>query len=125
MKRRQWDSKTKTKIVLEGLGGRPVGELCTAHEISQTQYYKWRERFLAGAHQAFETEGVIPCDPFLQSGITTTRATISGPPQRRQGLIIHHPRNSHHQYGSTNKDSSNRRRALGHDGGHRGRAPRR
>jgi transposase-like protein len=28
MKRRRWDSKTKTKIVLEGLSGRPVSEIC-------------------------------------------------------------------------------------------------
>jgi len=26
MKRRRWDSKTKTKIVLEGLSGRPVSD---------------------------------------------------------------------------------------------------
>jgi hypothetical protein len=27
MKRRRWDSKTKTKIVLEDLSGRPVSEI--------------------------------------------------------------------------------------------------
>jgi transposase-like protein len=56
MKRRTWDSKTKAKIVLEGLGGRPVAELCNAYEVSQTQYYKWRDQFLTTAHQAFENE---------------------------------------------------------------------
>ena len=55
MKRRKWDSRTKAKIVIEGLGGRPVAELCNAWQISQTQYYKWREAFVAGAAQAFET----------------------------------------------------------------------
>ncbi len=28
MKRRRWDSNTKTKIVLECLSGRPVSEIC-------------------------------------------------------------------------------------------------
>ncbi len=56
MPRRKWDSQTKAKVVLEGLGGRPAAELCNAWQISQTQYYKWREQFLAGAHQAFEVK---------------------------------------------------------------------
>ncbi len=55
MTRRKWDSQTKAKVVLEGLGGRPVAELCNAWQISQTQYYKWREAFLVGAHRAFDT----------------------------------------------------------------------
>ena len=54
MKRRRWDSKTKAKIVLEGLSGRPVSELCNEYQISQNQYYQWRDRFLAEAHRAFE-----------------------------------------------------------------------
>jgi transposase-like protein len=54
MKRRQWDSKTKAKIVLEGLSGKPVSELCTQYQISQTQYYQWRDKFLAESHRAFE-----------------------------------------------------------------------
>jgi hypothetical protein len=32
------DSKTKTKIVLEGLSGRPVSEICSPYGIHQTQY---------------------------------------------------------------------------------------
>lgn len=28
MKRRRWDSKIKAKIILEGLSGRPVSEIC-------------------------------------------------------------------------------------------------
>ena len=54
MKRRQWDSKSKAKIVLEGLLGKPVSEVCTQYQISQNQYYQWRDRFLAEAHRAFE-----------------------------------------------------------------------
>lgn len=54
MKRRQWDSKTKAKIVLEGLSGKPVSELCNQYQISQNQYYQWRDKFLSEAHRAFE-----------------------------------------------------------------------
>ena len=54
MKRRQWDSKTKAKIVLEGLSGKTVSELCNEHQISQNQYYQWRDKFLAESHRAFE-----------------------------------------------------------------------
>lgn len=54
MKRRQWDARTKAKIVLEGLSGKAVSELCTEYQISQNQYYLWRDKFLAEAHRAFE-----------------------------------------------------------------------
>ncbi len=56
MKRRRWDSKTKTKIVLEGLSGRPVSEICNAYEIHQNQYYNWRDKFLSEAHRAFDSK---------------------------------------------------------------------
>ena len=56
MKRRKWDSGAKTKIVLEGLSGRSVSEICSEYEIGQTQYYRWRAQFLSSAHRAFDSE---------------------------------------------------------------------
>jgi len=53
MKRRKWDPKTKSTIVLQGLRGRPVGEICVEHQISQAQYYQWRDQLLANMHQVF------------------------------------------------------------------------
>lgn len=53
MKRRKWDDKTKAQVVIEGLKGRPVGELCNEYQVSQTQYYKWRDQFLSNAPKAF------------------------------------------------------------------------
>lgn len=53
MKRNKWDSKTKWLIVLEGLKGRPVAELCIEHNLSQSQYYKWRDQFLSEGHKIF------------------------------------------------------------------------
>ena len=56
MKRRRWDSKTNTKIVLEGLSGRPVSEICNDYGIHQNQYYIWRDKFLSEAYKAFESK---------------------------------------------------------------------
>jgi len=53
MERRKWDPKTKSMIVLQGLKGRPVSELCSEHQISQAQYYQWRDQFLANMYQVF------------------------------------------------------------------------
>ena len=56
MNRRQWKAETKALIVLEGLKGRPVGELCHTHQISQAQYYQWRDQFFSNARGGFETQ---------------------------------------------------------------------
>ena len=56
MKRRQWDSKMKARVVLEGLSGRSLSEICSEYGIGQTQYYRWRDQFLSKAHQAFDSE---------------------------------------------------------------------
>jgi transposase-like protein len=56
MKRRRWKPEQKALIVLEGLKGRQVAELCNEHQISQAQYYQWRDQFLSNASRAFETK---------------------------------------------------------------------
>jgi transposase-like protein len=60
MRRRKWDAKTKAMIVLEGLKGKPVAEVCTEHQISQAQYDQWRDQFLAHAPKAFEVHAQSP-----------------------------------------------------------------
>ena len=54
MKRSRWDAKSKAMIVLEGLKGKPVVDICREYQISQAHYYRWRDRFLANMHRAFE-----------------------------------------------------------------------
>ena len=39
--------------MLQGLKGRPVADICTEHQISQAQYYQWREQFLAKMPKVF------------------------------------------------------------------------
>ena len=55
MERRKWDSKTKVMIVLQGLKGRPVAEICTEHQVSQAQYYQWRNQFMTNLPQVFSS----------------------------------------------------------------------
>ena len=56
MERRKWDAKSKALIVLQGLKGTPVAQLCTEHQISQAQYYAWRDQLLRNASAAFENQ---------------------------------------------------------------------
>jgi transposase-like protein len=60
MQRRKWDAKTKALIVIEGLKGKPVAEICTEHQLSQAQYDQWRDQFLAHAPKAFEVHEQSP-----------------------------------------------------------------
>jgi len=53
MPKSRWDAKTKAIIVLEGLKGKPVNDICMEYQISQAHYYRWRDKFLANMHQAF------------------------------------------------------------------------
>ena len=54
MRRRKWDSKTKWLIVMEGLKGRKIVDLCTEHAITQGQYYSWRDQFLSEGYKVFD-----------------------------------------------------------------------
>lgn len=56
VKRRKWSSKEKSRIVLEGLKGRPVSNICAEHQISQSMYYAWRDQFLSHMDKAFEVK---------------------------------------------------------------------
>jgi putative transposase len=47
MQRRQWDTKTTARIVLQGLQGKPVAEICHEHQINQSLYDQWRDQVLA------------------------------------------------------------------------------
>jgi transposase len=54
MHRRIWDAKTKVMIVIQGLQRKLVAEICNEHQISQSQYYQWRDQLLADVDKAFE-----------------------------------------------------------------------
>jgi len=47
MKQRRWVAEEKLAIVMEGLKEkRSVADICREHQISQTLYYRWRDKFL-------------------------------------------------------------------------------
>jgi len=53
MKRRNWSSDEKLAIVLTGIKGeKAVSEICREYQISQSVYYKWRDKFLDGGKKA-------------------------------------------------------------------------
>ena len=57
MKRRQWTGQQKLQIVLEGLQTQgKISEVCSRYEISQVQYYKWRDQLLKNGTKAFEND---------------------------------------------------------------------
>lgn len=56
MKPRKWDGKTKARVVLEGIKGRKVAEICNDYQITQAQYYQWREQFLSNLDKPFEAK---------------------------------------------------------------------
>lgn len=58
MKHRKWTPIQKLAIVLEGFKSNiSIAELCSRHQISQTQYYKWRDRLLAEGDKVFNHGG--------------------------------------------------------------------
>lgn len=53
-KYRKFTAEQKLEIVLAGLRGeRRVREVCREHEVSETQYYGWRDQLLAAGAQRF------------------------------------------------------------------------
>lgn len=68
MKHRKWTPKEKLSIVLEGLKANiSIAELCSRHQISQTQYYKWRDRLLAEGEKLFSHGGPDKAEERLQN----------------------------------------------------------
>lgn len=54
--KRKWDARTKSRIVLEGLTGGCVTDICREHNLRPGLYYKWRGQFLENCHKAFEPQ---------------------------------------------------------------------
>ena len=43
-------------VVLQGLKGKPVIDICREHQIAQSQYYQWRDQFLSNAEKIFDPD---------------------------------------------------------------------
>jgi transposase-like protein len=77
MERRKWSSQQKLQIVLEGLSGQiEISKLCAKYQVSQTQYYQWRDYLLKYGHQAFETKNVTKKEQHQEQEIQKLRRII-------------------------------------------------
>ena len=57
MKRRKTRSnKEKAEIVLAGIKGRRVVDICNQYGINQSQYYQWRDQLLSNLEKVFDTD---------------------------------------------------------------------
>lgn len=66
-KGKKWTAAEKAQIVLEGLRGETsIAELSRRHGFDQSQFYRWREAFLAGGTAALETRRKDPSQANLQ-----------------------------------------------------------
>ena len=53
MKKRNWTLDEKMAIVMEGISGKiSISDICRNHQICQTLYYRWRDKFLEGGRTA-------------------------------------------------------------------------
>lgn len=57
MKQRKWTAEEKLAIVLEGLKEKKsVAEICREHKISQTLFYRWRDKFLESGKKGLSSD---------------------------------------------------------------------
>ncbi len=78
MKYRKWDSKTKAKIVLEGLQNKmPLSELCNRHQITQSTYYYWLKEFETKSHKVFESRKESKKEQHLKDEIKSLKQIIA------------------------------------------------
>jgi transposase-like protein len=53
---RKWDPKTKAMVIMAGIRGRAVVEICNEYQIPQSMYYRWRDQFLGNMPKVFSDE---------------------------------------------------------------------
>lgn len=62
MRGRRFTPQEKARVVLEGLSGRPVDELCAAYGISRARFLRWRAQLVRNAGAAFAAGRTGPAD---------------------------------------------------------------
>jgi len=74
---RKRTAKEKAEIVLAGLrGDRSVRDLCREHEISETLYYQWKEKLLAGGQAALAGKDERQAEKELRKKIRELERTL-------------------------------------------------
>lgn len=52
-KGKRWSPEEKMAVVLEGLKGTPIKEVCAKYGVAETQYYKWRDQAIEAVKAGF------------------------------------------------------------------------
>ena len=77
MKRRKWTNQQKLQIVLEGIKGKvSIAELCNKHQITQAQYYQWRDRLLQQGAKVFDLGGANKQEERLRDEVKSLKALV-------------------------------------------------
>ena len=59
MKKRNWSPEEKMTIVLEGITlQKSIVQICNEYKISQSMYYKWKDKFFLGAKKALSGNNI-------------------------------------------------------------------
>ena len=77
MKRRTWTPKEKLMVVIEGLKGNvTIAQLCNQHQITQAQYYKWRDQLFKEGEKLFIHGGPDKNEQRLQTEVKRLKSII-------------------------------------------------
>lgn len=58
------------------LGQIDISKLCAKYQISQTQYYKWRDQLLKFGYQAFEAKNITKKEEHLEQELIKLKKNI-------------------------------------------------
>jgi transposase len=72
--------KEKLRIVFEGIKAENISELCRREGISPTDYYRYREKVVEGALEAFRHNGRRKRDP--------EKAALKGELEKLKEIIV-------------------------------------
>ncbi len=77
MKRRKWTNEEKFKVMLERFQGqRSIAELCNEHEIQQSQYYNWQDKFLREGASIFQNNDTTKREEQLKNKMAKMEQVI-------------------------------------------------
>ena len=77
MERRKWTDRQKFQIVLKGLSGRIlITELCNKCQVSQTQYYKWRDQFIHHGDKIFSSKNTSKREDRMAEDVRRLKSII-------------------------------------------------
>ena len=76
-KRRQWKAAEKSRILIEGLIGRPVADICVEYQFSQSIYFSWGDQFLSNMGQVFETKKIDQREAYQNRQIDKMKKIIA------------------------------------------------